>query len=415
MGFGMEDAIAMVDDALGDAERSDGHRTRVAGVLLDFSSWWGDRDAPPGEADMVSFLNERNGTTSTLLSDPVEGNRAKSDRRALFLLLQAIGGSVDANATIDSIRPPKCPGRFLPLLEAYASDCEGRGNAPDTVSSKREAASLFLLYVDPLVADLRDLGPQEVIGYFLSLSGKRRKTVATIATDVRDLLRYCGSRGLCPAGLDERVPRAHVVRNETVPHLWTADEVASVVGAIDRSSAIGKRDYAFILLVARLGLRTSDVRKLKMSAIDWRRKEIRITQSKTGIPLTLPLLDDVGWAIIDYLREGRPETPGPLVFVSHRHPYGELGGNSSFVARLYKYAKRAGVEFEDGTLHGLHSLRGALARTMLEGGATLAAVSQTLGHASPDTTVGYYLRLDVEGLRDLALDVEDVLCGGEEG
>lgn len=414
MASGIAEAAAAVDAALEAAGRSEYTRGQYAAALGDLSSWWGEREGAPREADAVSFLNERHGTNSRFLSDPVEGSRAQSERRALFLLLQALGGGgVDVGATIASSRPPKCPERFLALLEDYAADCEGRGNAPDTVSSKREAASLFLRYVDPLVADLRDLGPQEVTGYFLSMTGRKRKGVATAATEVRDLLRFCGSRGLCPEGLEGRVPRARVVRNETVPHLWTADEVRAVVSAIDRSSAIGKRDYALILLVARLGLRTSDVRRLETSAIDWRRKEIRIVQSKTGIPLTLPLLDDVGWAIIDYLRDGRPETASPLVFVSHRHPYGALGGSASLVSRLYKYAGRAGVEFEDGTMHGLHSLRGALARAMLEGGATLPAVSQTLGHADPDTTVKYYLRLDVEGLRECALDVEDVLGEGE--
>ena len=98
---------------------------------------------------------------------------------------------------------------------------------------------------------------------------------------------------------------------------------------IDRQSATGKRDYAMILMTARLGLRISDLRRLELGDLDWRAKTITIVQHKTGRPLSLPLLDDVGWAIIDYIRHGRPETACPKVFIKHRHPFDAFGGSSS--------------------------------------------------------------------------------------
>ena len=127
-----------------------------------------------------------------------------------------------------------------------------------------------------------------------------------------------------------------------------------------------------------------------------------------GRPLSLPLLDDVGWAIIDYVRDGRPETACPKVFVKHRHPFDAFGCASSVASRLTRHAARAGIEFGPGQVCGMHSLRGALAVAMIGDGTPMPVVSAVLGHASSDTTQAYYLRFDVERLRGCALDVEDI-------
>ena len=202
-------------------------------------------------------------------------------------------------------------------------------------------------------------------------------------------------------------PQRHV-RHESEPHLWTVDEIRRTLAGIDRQSATGKRDYAMILTTARLGLRVSDLRGLELGDLDWRAKQITIVQHKTGRPLRLPLLEDVGWAIIDYIRDGRPETTCRKVFVKHRHPFDAFGSSSSIATRLPRLAARAGIEFPQGQVCGMHSLRGALAVAMIAGGTPIPVVSAVLGHASSDTTQAYYLRFDVERLRGCALDVEDV-------
>jgi len=215
--------------------------------------------------------------------------------------------------------------------------------------------------------------------------------------------------GLTPCSLADRLPPQRHVRHESEPHLWTAAEIRRVLAAIDRHSATGKRDYAMILMTARLGLRISDLRQVELGDLDWRSKRITIVQHKTGRPLSLPLLDDVGWAVIDYVRCGRPDTPCPKVFVKHRHPFDAFGGASSVASRLSRHAARAGIELPAGQLCGMHSLRGALAIAMIGNGASMPLISAVLGHASSDTTQAYYLRFDVERLRCCALDVEDVI------
>ena len=184
---------------------------------------------------------------------------------------------------------------------------------------------------------------------------------------------------------------------------------------IDRQSAAGKRDYAMILATARLGLRISDLRQLELCDLDWRAKTITIVQHKTGRLLSLPLLDDVGWAIIDYVGHGRPDTSCPKVFVKHRHPFDAFGGSSSIASRLSRHAARAGITFVPGEVCGMHSLRGALAVAMIGNDTPMPVVSAVLGHASSDTTQAYYLRFDIEALRCCALDVEDIIATRQRG
>ena len=183
----------------------------------------------------------------------------------------------------------------------------------------------------------------------------------------------------------------------------------NVLAAIDRASATGKRDYAMILATARLGLRICDLRQLELGDLDWRAKQITIVQHKTGRPLSLPLLDDVGWAIIDYVRGGRPATDCAKVFVSIATRSTRSGAFRRSLrgcrGTLPERRSRSGPD----EVCGMHSLRGALAVAMIGGGAPIAVVSAVLGHASADTTQAYYLRFDVERLRHCALDVEDVI------
>jgi len=259
------------------------------------------------------------------------------------------------------------------------------------------------------------LGVRDVSGFLLRQRGLRRKTVATMRSFLADFLTFLAAAGRTPQSLADRLPPHRHLRHESEPHLWTAEEIRRVLTVIDRQSATGKRDYAMILMTARLGVRISDLRQLELGDLDWRAKTITIVQHKTGRPLSLPLLDDVGWAIIDYVRHGRPETGCAKVFVKHCYPFGTFGCSSSIATRLPRYAARARIEFPPGQVCGMHSLRGALAVAMIGNGTPVPVVSAVLGHASSDTTQAYYLRFDTERLRCCALDVEDVTCDAGSG
>jgi len=353
------------------------------------------------------------------LRESFKGRDVQAVRRPVVLMADALAGrAVDVDR---SVIPAKdgCPTRFRSLRDDYVASCRVRGNAEATVVAKDKAVSRFLGYLDEVgVDDLAVLGVRDVSGFFLRQRGLRRKTVAAMRSCLADFLVFLAAAGRTPRSLADRLPPHRHVRHESEPHLWTADEIRRVLAVIDRQSATGKRDYAMILATARLGLRISDLRQLEVGDLDWRAKTITIVQQKTGRPLSLPLLDDVGWAVIDYLRHGRPESACPKVFVKHRHPFDAFGCASSVASRLSRHAARAGIEFPPDQVCGMHSLRGALAVAMIGNDTPIPMVSAVLGHASSDTTQAYYLRFDVNRLRCCALDVEDVIeptGAGERG
>jgi len=199
-----------------------------------------------------------------------------------------------------------------------------------------------------------------------------------------------------------------IMRNAFIPHAWKTDDVKKLLASIDRDSAKGKRDFAILLMITHLGLRVSDIRNMKLSSLNWNRKIITLSVQKTRQALELPLLDDIGWAIIDYLKNGRPKTVCDRLFVRHRAPFDSFGENASFYNELHRYMQVAGITPPTCVHCGLHSLRSTLARNMLEAQTPLPVIAEVLGHANINTT-SIYLKIDLEGLRKCALDPEEVL------
>jgi len=188
---------------------------------------------------------------------------------------------------------------------------------------------------------------------------------------------------------------------------YMKEDVLKLLNAIDREDSKGKRDYAIILIVVRLGLRASDIRNIRITDINWQRRTINLTMQKTGYPIELPLLDDIGWAVIDYLKNGRPDTKCNRLFVRHRAPFDAVGENETFYRELHRYMQAVGITPPKSGHCGLHSLRSTLARQMLDSNVPLSVISETLGHQNINTT-SIYLKIDIEGLRKCALDPEEV-------
>ena len=413
----VRDSAGRVLAALRDAGRGEGTVRRHRVVVERFAAFLAGRGLDmASDRVCIDFIADQTGVRLGSLREPVKDKDAGAVRRSVVLMADALAGrKVRADRSVIAAKDG-CPARFRVLRDDYVASCRRRGNAEATVVAKDKAACRFLGYLDEMGVDnLAALGVRDVSGFFLRQRGLRRKTVAGMRSCLADFLAFLAAAGRAPGSLADRLPPHRHVRHESEPHLWTVDEIRRVLAVIDRQSATGKRDYAMILATARLGLRISDLRQLELGDLDWRAKRITIVQHKTGRPLSLPLLDDVGWAIIDYVRGGRPETACPKVFVKHRHPFDAFGGASSVASRLSRHAARAGITFPPGQVCGMHSLRGALAVAMIGNGTSIPVVSAVLGHASSDTTQAYYLRFDVERLRCCALDVEDVIEGAGAG
>jgi site-specific recombinase XerD len=248
-----------------------------------------------------------------------------------------------------------------------------------------------------------------VEGFLKTFGNIAVKYTGTILYVLRNYLSFLYERGYTANDLMPILPKIRVPRNGTIPYGWSKNDIQKLLGAIDRNDPKGKRDYAMLLLAIRLGLRIGDIRNLKQTAINWQRNTINLMMSKTGQPIELPLLKDVGWAIIDYLQNGRPNTTSDCLFVRHRAPFNSVGTIKSFSRELHRYIVKAGLELPKDRRHGIHSLRNALAGNMLEINAPLPIISETLGHQSVNTT-SIYLKIDVEGLRKCAMDPEEVFA-----
>lgn len=177
------------------------------------------------------------------------------------------------------------------------------------------------------------------------------------------------------------------------------DEIAAVLDVIDRSTAMGKCDYAMIMTAAVTGIRSVDIINLTFDAIDWINGEIRITQHKTGKTLALPLTTDVGEAIQDYILNGRPKSDLPFVFLRAKSPAVQLGRTLPYQT-FNVYRKKLGLP--KCTFHGL---RRAVGTNMVISGVPVTTVSQVLGHSSIEPTK-QYISLDSTYLKECALNLE---------
>ena len=179
--------------------------------------------------------------------------------------------------------------------------------------------------------------------------------------------------------------------------------MTKILQAIDRGNPCGKRDYAIIVLITRLGLRGIDVKRLEFTDLDWPGNRLSVVQAKTGHRVQLPLLKDVGWALIDYVQHGRPVCDCPEVFVRHTAPIGPFSDQDHLHQILVKHARAAHVPLSEERRHGMHSLRHTLATRLLEQGTPVDQIADSLGHQQVAST-GAYLKSSLGLLAACALD-----------
>jgi integrase len=181
-------------------------------------------------------------------------------------------------------------------------------------------------------------------------------------------------------------------KQTSIPSVWSKEELTKLIGAIDRASPKGKRDYAIILLACRLGLRCRDIKNLCMADFHWAEKKLCFVQSKTRQPLELPLVPDVGWAVIDYLKYGRPKVDSACVFVRHMAPFLPFSEGDHLEQLILAYMEKAHIP-RLKKRRGMHSLRHTMASMLLEKETPLPVISDIIGHLDTNSTAVYRHRL----------------------
>jgi site-specific recombinase XerD len=228
--------------------------------------------------------------------------------------------------------------------------------------------------------------------------GRAPKSTQLMLSALRSFLRYLYLHGLIAIPLAEHVPSV-VSWRQTEPPKWLPDEdIERVLNGCNRDAAIGQRNYAMLLLLARLGLRAGEVLSLELDDIRWETAELCVC-GKGAKRKRFPLSEEVGAAIAAYLKNARPRCDSRRLFLRAKAPYRGLGHASTVDTVVSRALARAGL---DPPMKGAHLFRHSLATRMLRNGATLTEIGQILHHANPDTT-SIYAKVDIEGLRGLAM------------
>lgn len=302
------------------------------------------------------------------------------------------------------------PRQFKEAYDSYVNHCSEAGYSKSGTYTRLNRIKRMLLFFDQHgVSSIQSINAGNISEFFRSQIELDSRTVATMLTASRVFFRHLYRKGFTQEDLSGKLPVVKANRKYRLPCIWKQEDVLSVLNSIDRGSPVGKRDYAIMMLVTRYGLRSADVKKLKLSDLRWSENVIEFEQSKTCKLLRLPLLRDVGWAIIDYLQNGRSHSEYPEVFLTCTVPIRPFGQNSCALnAILAKRVQQAGVRISREVPKGMHSLRHTLASKMLANDIELPVISSVLGHVTSEAT-SVYLHTDIARLRECALDPEEVL------
>lgn len=242
--------------------------------------------------------------------------------------------------------------------------------------------------------------------HYISPSGPGRKHTALAI--LRNFLLALYKLGKTDKDLSLTVPKDNYKSQPKLPSVYTSEEINLIITGVDRANAKGKRDCAIILLASRLGLRASDIRDLKFSNVNWVRSCISLDQQKTGKHVELPLLIEVGEAIIDYLKYGRPESGEPYIFLQSSYPFQPIT-TTNITSLVTNAVNNAGIASKNKR-RGPHALRHSLANILLQMETPMPIISEVLGHKNSETTK-LYLRIDQSSLRKCVLDVLPVSEG----
>ena len=297
------------------------------------------------------------------------------------------------------------PEVFLPAVEGYNLYRQSINIKENSILRTQLYLERFFDFLDGKgCCSFEEINISVIYDFIAALSCFSKSTAAATLRAVRLFLEYSFKNGFYNRDIYKKIPCIHYNKTSVLPSVYTAEEVSKTLAEIDLGNPGGKRDYAIILLIARLGLRASDVANLCFENINWELNKISFYQVKTKKQIELPLLKDVGESIIEYMKYGRPDCDSNHVFVRHRAPIHEFTA-AAVGSAVHRHLLKAGIKTE-GRHHGAHALRHSLAGRLLENKIPLPVISEILGHSSMETTLTY-LRVDIDQLRNCALEVAD--------
>lgn len=289
------------------------------------------------------------------------------------------------------------------LLQGFALNCKSSNYSVSTCKGYCRTTENFLSFLESRGCIVQDITPIYLNEYVKTLMGYSYKMVEFTLCGIRSFLRFMNSEQILAEDVSGCLPCIKSRKQTRIPSVWARDDLQKLLNAIDIGNPSGKRDYAIILLVSRLGLRSIDVKNLVLSDIKWTENKIEFIQSKTQNPITLPLLKDIGWAIIDYLKNGRPISDYPNIFLRHLAPISPFSDDDHLYQIIVKYMRLAKLPISEKKKTGMHSLRHTLATTLLEQHVSIQEIADILGHQNMNSTA-VYLKSSLTLLRECSLN-----------
>ena len=298
--------------------------------------------------------------------------------------------------------------RFEPLFNEYADFLDSSELSVSTVNHYKRMSVVFMDYLTQRKISSADQVTMDICNSYLkTLAGYSFKTVEQNVCGVRHFLRFLHSSGKISVDYAEKIHMPSISKSARIPSAWQAEELKAMLAAIDRNSPTGKRDYAMIVLACVLGLRIGDIKNLRFKNFNWEEKKLSIIQHKTHKPLNLPLPDAVGWAVIDYIKNGRPQYyESDVIFLKHMPPFDPIGDENHMQQQIIRYMRKAGIDQRRKKHSGFHSLRHSAGSMLLEMETPLPVITDILGHSDSDVTA-VYLKTDLQKLAECVLSPED--------
>ncbi|MGV8149969.1 MAG: site-specific integrase [Alkaliphilus sp.] len=341
------------------------------------------------EAFALSYLEERYNCKVTSLTE-----KQPSGVKQAFRSLRMLGDYQLHGVIIRRIKKRKGyhkPPQFVEVLDAYEAECKENYYSLRGMRTRLQRLFFFVDYMNLRnVQNANEINAEIISDYLKTVCHNHEKSMASILTTLRVFLKFLYVNSYMIVDQSVNVPSSNKYYYPKIPSTWKKEDVVSLLKAVDRSNPVGKRDYAILLMVAKLGIRVGDLKALRLSNLNWKAQEITFYQEKTGVQLNLPILDDIGWAIIDYLKNGRAkQSTSTFLFIRASAPFECFGENANLHNLISKYTRLAGIKVTRDSRRGLHSLRHTLAGTLLEQGASLNDVRNVLGHLSTKSTSQY--------------------------
>lgn len=296
---------------------------------------------------------------------------------------------------------------FIDVVKKFKKYCIDKECSTVTIGHYTQQSERFLDFCDSHgLTSCNAINLSLINNYIKTLAGYAYKTVELQLCSLRSFFKYLDLNNMTNADYSLKIPMVQSRKQTRIPSVWPVDDLKKLISAIDRGSPMGKRDYAMILLACRLGLRVTDIKNLTFDNFHWDNNQLVFVQSKTRTPISLPLVQDVGWAVIDYLKYGRPKVVTSCVFVRHIAPFLPFSEDDHLHQIIVKYMKLAHIPISSKRKMGMHSLRHTLASLLLENNTPLPTISDILGHVDTESTA-VYLKVDIKKLKECPLNIKE--------